>query len=169
MDWIRNTCWHLALCTPKTWKRLFALLTNSVVIHSTDPLITLVAGGRPDQGRVEIYHNGLWGALCHRDLTHVEADLICRHLGFRGGISAGPGHFGSGAGTSWTFNASCLATPQCAVVTNSEDAAQCSHELDAGVICGKYHRSMQLCARCSLVNDTAQCSHGLDAGVICGK
>ncbi|CAG5119514.1 unnamed protein product, partial [Candidula unifasciata] len=113
--------------------RIMPALTK--LLSEPDPLITLVGGGRPDQGRVEIYHNGLWGALCQRDLSHAEADLICRHLGFRGGISAGSGHFGSGTGASWIFNASCLASPQCPVVSYSDDTAQCSHELDAGVIC----------------------------------
>uniref|UniRef100_A0A0B7B1Y9 SRCR domain-containing protein n=1 Tax=Arion vulgaris TaxID=1028688 RepID=A0A0B7B1Y9_9EUPU len=113
--------------------RIMPALTK--LLSEPDPLITLVGGGRPDQGRLEIYHNGQWGALCHNDLSHLEADLICRHLGFRGGISAGAGHFGSGAGVTWVFNASCLATPECSVVTHSESNSDCSHDLDTGVIC----------------------------------
>lgn len=99
------------------------------------PLITLVNGGRPDQGRVEIYHKGRWGAFCHRNISHDEADVICRHLGFKGGISAGAGHFGAGAGVSWSVNVTCLETAQCTSVSLEKTASPCSHDMDAAVIC----------------------------------
>ncbi|GFR68567.1 neurotrypsin [Elysia marginata] len=114
--------------------RIMPALTK--LLAEPDPLFTLVDGGRPDQGRIEIYHKGRWGALCQRDISHEEADMICRHLGFPGGISAGAGRFGAGAGVSWNINASCLATAQCTSVSHDTTSAPCSHDLDAGLICG---------------------------------
>ncbi|KAH9488653.1 hypothetical protein Btru_061246 [Bulinus truncatus] len=113
--------------------RIMPALTK--LLAEPDPLITLVGGGRADQGRVEIYHKGHWGILCHNNLTHSEADIICRHLGFRGGISAGAGQFGAGTGIAWNFNASCLASSLCSIVNYTESTAHCHHEMAASVIC----------------------------------
>ncbi|CAL1537607.1 unnamed protein product [Lymnaea stagnalis] len=114
-------------------KRIMPALTK--LLAEPDPLIILMGGGRAEQGRVEIYHGGLWGALCHKELTHSEADVICRHIGYKGGISAGAGHFGAGAGVTWTFNASCLSKSICPVVTYSENTPPCNLERAAAVIC----------------------------------
>ncbi|CAG5133296.1 unnamed protein product [Candidula unifasciata] len=114
-------------------KRIMPALTK--LLSERGPLVTLVGGSRQEEGRVEIYHNGLWGSLCHVNLTHSEADSICRHLGFEGGISAGPGHFGPGSGVTWVFNASCLGADSCSLVTYTEESGHCNHDLDAAVLC----------------------------------
>ncbi|GFO38030.1 neurotrypsin [Plakobranchus ocellatus] len=106
----------------------------SKFLAEPDPLFTIVDGGRPDQGRIEIYHLGRWGALCQGDLSHADANLICRHLGFKGGISAGAGYFGAGAGVVWSINSSCLTTAKCVRISDGT-TPPCSHERDAGVIC----------------------------------
>ncbi|BFZ01436.1 hypothetical protein BsWGS_04475 [Bradybaena similaris] len=113
--------------------RLMPGLTK--LLSERGPLITLVGGSRQEEGRVEIYHKGLWGALCHGDLTHAEADSICRHLGFEGGVSAGAGYFGPGSGVTWLFNSSCLGADNCPLVAYSEEYRHCSHDLDAAVVC----------------------------------
>ncbi|KAK0070436.1 hypothetical protein Bpfe_000419 [Biomphalaria pfeifferi] len=113
--------------------RIMPALTK--LLAEPDPLISLVGGGRADQGRVEIYYKGHWGILCHNNLTHSEADIICRHLGFRGGISAGAGHFGAGTGIAWTFNATCLDSSECEAVNFTQSTAHCNHEMAAAVRC----------------------------------
>ncbi|XP_012937281.1 uncharacterized protein LOC101861810, partial [Aplysia californica] len=45
--------------------RIMPALTK--LLAEPDPLFTLVGGGRPDQGRVEIYNKGQWGTICHRE------------------------------------------------------------------------------------------------------
>ena len=35
-------------------------------------------------GRVEVFHNGIWGGICqgNRNFTQLEADAICRSMGY---------------------------------------------------------------------------------------
>ena len=42
----------------------------------------LVGGEVPSEGRVEIYHNNVWGTVCDDDFGLTEGDMICRSLGY---------------------------------------------------------------------------------------
>ena len=42
----------------------------------------LVGGTFLSEGQVEIYLNGQWGRVCSNNISDVEADVICRHLGY---------------------------------------------------------------------------------------
>ena len=49
-------------------------------------------GGRNStEGRVEIYYNGRWGAICDRDWDMNDATVACRSLGFPGAVDAPTG------------------------------------------------------------------------------
>ena len=42
-----------------------------------------LAGGRNStSGLVEISYNGVWGTICNKGWTSVDADVVCRELGF---------------------------------------------------------------------------------------
>lgn len=44
---------------------------------------------------MEILHNGKWGSICDDEWDDLEADVVCRQLGFNGAIKATTyGHFG---------------------------------------------------------------------------
>ncbi|XP_033761451.1 uncharacterized protein LOC117343222 [Pecten maximus] len=111
--------------------RLIPALTR--LLGEPEPFITLVDGKNENEGRVEIYRNGRWGTLC-KDIDHIEASYICRHLGYLGGISAGSGFYGAGDGVFWKLNMTCLLTRRCEVA-NGVDASLCSHNNDAAIIC----------------------------------
>ncbi|XP_060081817.1 uncharacterized protein LOC132561103 [Ylistrum balloti] len=111
--------------------RLIPALTR--LLGEPEPFITLVDGRNENEGRVEIYRNGRWGTLC-KDIDHVEASYICRHLGYLGGISAGSGFYGAGIGVFWKLNMTCLSTRRCEVASSVE-ANLCSHDDDASIIC----------------------------------
>ncbi|EDV26978.1 uncharacterized protein TRIADDRAFT_23148, partial [Trichoplax adhaerens] len=51
----------------------------------TDGTLRLVAqynSAGPNEGNVEIYHNGTWGAICHNSFNIKDAQVVCRQLGY---------------------------------------------------------------------------------------
>lgn len=43
---------------------------------------TVQLRGSPNQGRVEVCDNGLWGTLCTDFWDYTEASVICKQLGY---------------------------------------------------------------------------------------
>lgn len=97
-----------------------------------------------NEGRVEVFHNGVWGTVCDQKWTSKDAFVACKQLGYKSGQPTWNAIkkkttdvYGPGEGQIW------LATLKC---TGNEDfladcpnegwgVASCSHEEDAGVVC----------------------------------
>ncbi|XP_076081404.1 neurotrypsin-like isoform X1 [Mytilus galloprovincialis] len=68
---------------------------NSFLIPTTLFICTRVADGQDDddlrlvdgshsrEGRLEIFHNGIWGSVCDDSFDYPDASVACRQLGFR--------------------------------------------------------------------------------------
>lgn len=44
--------------------------------------VRLVGSEYPDRGTIEILHNGRWGTVCDDNFDKVDADVICRMMGY---------------------------------------------------------------------------------------
>lgn len=44
--------------------------------------VRLVGNEYPDRGTIEILYNGRWGTICDDYFENVDADVICRMLGY---------------------------------------------------------------------------------------
>ncbi len=56
-------------------------------------MVRLSNGSRADNGRVEVFHNGNWGAVCDRGWDINDASVVCKELGFPAAMHAMPRSF----------------------------------------------------------------------------
>ena len=98
----------------------------------------LVGGTKRSEGRLEIYHDGVWGTVCD-DLWDIQdAQVVCRALGFLSAIAAPHrAHFGLGSGCIWLDDVRCAgferSLTDCA--SSGWDNHNCGHSEDASVVC----------------------------------
>ena len=74
-----------------------------------------------NSGRVELYYNGIWGTVCDDGWNDIDADIVCRQLGFGSSGTAviGPNNFGKGLGPVWLDDVTCTG--------NEFTLASCGH------------------------------------------
>ena len=86
-------------------RSLLYLLTYSDWIQVT---ARLSDGGAPNQGRVELNVNGLWGTVADQEWDNKDGDVVCRMLGLPPASSTPRGAlFGQGSGIVWLSHVDC--------------------------------------------------------------
>ncbi len=108
--------------------------------------LRLVGGDNYLKGRVEIYHDGEWGTVCDNRWGANDAQVVCRQLGYSGGIAYDQAHFGQGSDPIWMDDVACEGDedklkdctfhPDYAPYRNVWGKYRnCDHSQDAGVSC----------------------------------
>lgn len=46
-----------------------------------------MSDSEPSSGRIEIYNNGQWGAVCINGWTRQSGHVVCRQLGYAGAVN----------------------------------------------------------------------------------
>lgn len=106
----------------------------------TDNAVVLFGGQSPREGRLEIYHNDIWGTVCGGDeFTHSAARVVCHSLGFGyvGGKKPSAIDYGFGTGTIWLDDVRCDGTER--QIGECRHGAwadhNCGHREDVAVVC----------------------------------
>ncbi|XP_072051705.1 scavenger receptor cysteine-rich domain-containing protein DMBT1-like [Amphiura filiformis] len=101
--------------------------------------IRLVGGSRSNEGRIELYFDGMWGTICDTMWDIDDAHVVCRELGFTQAIEATKlARFGQGAGMIFLDEVRCNGTEDKIIecpYASSLGITTCTHANDAGVIC----------------------------------
>lgn len=89
-------------------KSLIALVFLSVTSAQQEGDLRLVNGPTSFEGRVEIYHNNLWGTVCDDQFGDKDAQVICTNLGLGKLEQAyGKAKYGAGSGQIWMDGLEC--------------------------------------------------------------
>ncbi|XP_064418989.1 lysyl oxidase homolog 4 [Latimeria chalumnae] len=114
--------------------------TGSQTSSSRIQLRLTGVGSRPNEGRVEVLHEGKWGTICDDDFSIHAAGVVCRELGFGGAVAwSHSAKYGQGDGPIWLDNVQCAGTEssvaECA--SNGWGVSDCKHTEDVGVLCSE--------------------------------
>ncbi|XP_022096110.1 deleted in malignant brain tumors 1 protein-like [Acanthaster planci] len=102
----------------------------------------LADGPYPNQGRLEVRFNTIWGTVCDDDWDIKDAEVVCGQLGFPSAVAALSGKdtvslYGQGRGSIFLYDVDCNSTEEnigyCGLDYPIDHI--CDHSEDAGVVC----------------------------------
>uniref|UniRef100_A0A673IX39 SRCR domain-containing protein n=1 Tax=Sinocyclocheilus rhinocerous TaxID=307959 RepID=A0A673IX39_9TELE len=116
-------------------------------ITCSDHVSLRLSGGEGRcSGRLEVYHNAMWGSVCDDQWDIRDAQVVCRQLGCGAALRAdGNSVFGAGEGVVWMNRVECRGNEihlwDCPV--SLKNHTDCSHKEHAGLICAG-HSNLRL-------------------------
>lgn len=105
--------------------------------YSYFTLVRLVNGSSSSEGRVEVYHDGIWGTVCDYSWGSPESRVLCRSLGFPDELASFPNaYFGEGIVRSLLIVSYCNGDENSIFdCCHYGIGYGCGHEDDVGVRC----------------------------------
>ncbi|XP_069805684.1 scavenger receptor cysteine-rich type 1 protein M130-like [Dendropsophus ebraccatus] len=154
--------------------QLFLLKSDSYVTAETEDeennKLRLVNAASPCAGRVEIYHDGEWWAICSDDSwDKADADVVCKQLGCGSAVNATTGAFlGRGTGYILLDNVQCEGNEKniLSCQANKIGDRNCDSNENAGVICSG-HREYRLVDGPNTCSGYLKALHGNTWGSLC--
>nr|XP_014353548.1 PREDICTED: scavenger receptor cysteine-rich domain-containing group B protein-like [Latimeria chalumnae] len=110
-----------------------------VICAGIQDRIRLVNGTHPCEGRVEVFHNGVWGTVCDDSWDMNDASVVCKQMGCGVAIQYKTyAYFGYGTGPVLLDDVECFGNePDIFTCSNPGwGNHDCGHHEDVGVICG---------------------------------
>ncbi|XP_016299462.1 scavenger receptor cysteine-rich type 1 protein M130-like [Sinocyclocheilus anshuiensis] len=100
--------------------------------------LRLSGGDGRCSGRLEVYHNAVWGSVCDDQWDISDAQVVCRQLGCGAALRAdGNSVFGAGEGVVWLNRVECRGNEihlwDCPL--SLKNHTDCSHKEHAGLTC----------------------------------
>ncbi|XP_013411506.1 scavenger receptor cysteine-rich type 1 protein M130-like [Lingula anatina] len=129
------------------WLHLNSFLESERLLWSLDgELVKLkfpkefvrLSGGGHHYGRVEVFHEGQWGSVCHYGWDIKDGRVVCRQLGFPGVRNVkGYARYGEGRGPVWLTELQCEGSEENLLDCQHANLGntRCGHNLDASVYC----------------------------------
>ncbi|KAM9020365.1 antigen WC1.1-like [Ara ararauna] len=111
------------------------------VVCSGSRQIRLVNATKHCAGRVELYHDGIWGTICDDNWDLSDANVVCKQLGCGHAIEAfDSAHYGEGSGQIWLDDVNCTGAESDIWACPARALGQhnCQHKEDAGVLCSEF-------------------------------
>ncbi|XP_071807344.1 scavenger receptor cysteine-rich domain superfamily protein-like [Asterias amurensis] len=129
--------------------------------------LKLVDGPSSSEGRVEVYYGGNWGTVCDDGWDILDAQVVCRQLGFASAnITKCCAAYGPGTGAITLDDIACLGSEDRLVDCPNRGLGQhnCAHTEDAGVVC---NGKVRLAGSTHPLEGRLEIFHDGEWGIVC--